>query len=163
MFKCPQCGSNNCEKVSVLYDKGTFDVTTKGSFFSRGIPSLGLVYGEFNSNTEQKSKLASKLEPPKPKDVGIAYKFLSIGSLVGIAFLSNFLKLSRLGNLILFATGIVLVICFVRQKRKIQRDYDRQVYIPQKEKWSHSYMCNRCGEIYEVKTQRKLDFNSLLY
>ena len=163
MFKCPQCGSDNCEKVSVLYDKGIFNLTTKGSFSSRKILSLGLVYGEFNSNTEQKSKLASKLEPPKPKDVGIAYKLLSIGSLVGVAFLSNFLKISRLGNLILFATGIGLVICFVRQKRKMQREYERKVYIPQKGKWSRSYMCNRCGEIYEVKTQRKLDFNSLLY
>ncbi|HAA28521.1 MAG TPA: hypothetical protein DCE56_13620 [Cyanobacteria bacterium UBA8553] len=149
--------------MSVLYDKGTVKVTTKGSFFGRESSNLGWVSGEFNSSTEQKSKLASQLAPPKPKDVGRAYKFLSIGSLLGVALLSKILKLSRLENLILLGITIGMVIYFARQKRKVQHEYERQVYSPQKEKWNRSYMCHRCGEIYEVKPQKELDFNSLVY
>lgn len=133
-FSCPNCQSENIQKLSLIYQAGSsdFSAVTRGV----GIGTGGLGVGGASTDGTQVSALAQKYGPP-PKFPAI--KTILFG-LIGSVLVAAFSGSELLGTVFLVALlglgGFFLYSNFVVHPRAM-------------EKWNRKFLCMRCETLIE--------------
>lgn len=135
---CPQCQSNNSRKLSLIYQENLIHTTG----ITRG--SVGLKSSATYTNETHTTSLGKAVAPPlKPKS-----NIILIIKIILIAWLSIvILTLIKAFLLLQFLLFIVLPLYLFRKFRK-NLLYSQQ-YPKLYKKWETSFMCQRCGLIFE--------------
>ena len=147
-LSCPNCGSADCSKVSVVYESGTF----KGNVAGAGIALNGQIdFG--GGQTEDRTLPANSLAPPKASGcfgVVVALVTLVVGFPVGFILLSGVTGLMEAmgfnpSSPWWFCSYVIMVIviaialggiCHGRVIARMRRA---------REAWERSWICMRCG------------------
>lgn len=140
-LRCQSCGGDDIQKFNMAYLSGsstfssTTSATTKG-FWDVFPTSTTSAY----TSGQQISGLAGMLAPPQPKRA----KGWIIGGCVALFYAPALIGAFPIqGSLIL---GGILLLCGYNVWRI--RRYNATVYQPAYDRWTQSWICNRCGEIF---------------
>lgn len=133
-MNCPQCKSDNVQKLSVIYDAGTHKINTTSSTFGSGVGNRGgFGIGTATTRTQgtSQTKAAEKAAPPKKKNYMWAAIIIAVGLFLSIESIAFILVLPIGGYLAYRAYT-----------------YNSVNYPPLFSAWEKQWMCNKCGEIY---------------
>lgn len=144
-FKCPQCSSDNVQRLEVVYEQGTQNInTTSHSVGGGGGIGGGGFGGGLGSATTRTSgtaqtSAAKKAAPPAKKGtVSVLIGLLIVGAVIGAMF-DHFIGLS-----IFLGLGFWGFTIFKKNSA-----YNNNVHPGLYQQWLKSWMCNKCGNIYE--------------
>ena len=155
-FNCTNCKSEEIRRLSIIHSDGLsrIDTTTSGSSISGG--SGGLRAGSNTAKTTGtlQTDLSKKAAPPQKNSyIGAIIAWL-IGALLLSWILGWFgLNVSRpdwKGKIYQYASFILLAWWLYKVFV-----YNRETYPPLKKQWNNSFMCFRCGEVFEVNEQNR--------
>jgi hypothetical protein len=133
-MQCTQCGSDNVQRLSIIYQSGTQHISTTSTTFGAG-GGTGFGVGSATTSTSgtSQSYLAVKAAPPLKK----SYRsILLLIPGIGVAGLAE----SILPLLVLAA--IAALRCYHSFR------YNKGVYPGLRATWLKSWHCNKCGIIY---------------
>ena len=135
-MNCPQCKSDNVQRLSVIYEGGTQKINTTSSSFGSGVSNRGgFGLGTATTRTQgtAQTKAAEKAAPPKKKNYALAVVLIVLG-----LFLTTqsviFILLAGLGGYLAYKANA----------------YNKETYPPLYSTWEKSWQCNKCGEIYVI-------------
>lgn len=137
-MQCPQCKSDNVQKLSLIYESGTQKINTTSRTAGGGVGyagGLGGGVGSASTHTtgQSQSLLAKKAEPPKKKTFGVAALILLAGLIAW-----------GVGYFIIFLAALVLA-GFIGYKA---HRYNQDEYPPKYQDWLKMWHCHKCGTIY---------------
>jgi len=140
-MQCTTCQSDNVQKLSLVYEQGTQNIRTSshttggGVGFGRG--GLGVGGGSATTTTTGRSQsiAAQRAAPPDKKKIGIPFTIAGAG--LAIALIWGAIPIF----LIALAVGGFLFWKFSQ--------YNKNVYPPLYAEWQRSWLCNKCGTIYQ--------------
>lgn len=137
-MQCPKCGSENCQRLSVVYRSGT-----SYSFSSTG-------YGSGYSNST--SELASLASPPQREKIDFFRSFLVLGFslmmlMMGLRAITHFDITTVFTGLVLgIMGGLGLLYLGSSVLKKIK--YNMTQYHKDYQYWQNQWLCHKCGKIY---------------
>jgi len=140
---CPKCGSAEARRLSLIYQEGLSIINTSSSTVGSGFGGGGAAFGSASTHTtgRQQTALSKQAAPPAKKHTIL---WSMAAAVFGIGALGN-LSSPGLGTLI--AIGIAAVaVRFALQAKK----YNADVHPGLHQRWTQSFMCNRCGEVFAV-------------
>ncbi len=141
---CPQCKSDNVQKLSIIYESGTQQINTTSRTVGGGVGyagGLGGGAGSASTHTtgQSQSLLAQKAAPPKKKTFGVAVLVL----FTGLIFLCMAMGGSNNSFLIFLASIPLSVFLGYKAYR-----YNQDEYPPLYQNWLKMWHCHKCGSIY---------------
>jgi hypothetical protein len=137
---CPKCQSDNSRRLSLIYMENVSNTTSSIS------GSVGSKFAAFYKDETSTTSLGKATSPPsKPKFIPLLIlKAIAIEWVI-LMILTSIFHASFLAGLTLLI-GLPLYL-FWALRKNIQ--YNR-LYPKLYRKWSNSFMCQRCGTIFEV-------------
>jgi hypothetical protein len=133
-MQCPQCNSDNTQRLEVIYDAGTHDIRTKSTGAVGGLGTGGvtdmILGAAITANTTkgtQQTIAAQKAAPPQQKRLATWLKW--------IAFLGIFF---------LFIPTIIVAFVWFRNMK-----WNKTEYVALYEEWQRTWYCNKCGNIFK--------------
>ena len=137
-MQCPKCQSENTQRLQVIYDAGTHQISTSSTSFIAGSGTDFGGGGTASTSTTgtSQSNMASKAAPPSKKLIQIGGWMIAIGVFTQT---TNNYKLIGLG---LIVGGVYLI----QQARK----YNATEWVALRNRWENSWMCNKCGNMYSL-------------
>lgn len=149
-YKCPKCNSDNIVRFSVAYNNGTSNVSlqTKGSGVGIGTGGVGVGVGSASTTGTAMSNTAQIAAPPRQKSVvGTFVRTIIIYSIIGVILNLLFDTHKIRGELVIEdIIFFVLPTYLAVQAYK----YNKNVYPNLLYHWQHSWICNKCGHIFEI-------------
>ena len=161
-YKCPTCGSEQVQRVSVVYESGT--TSTRGRGLGVAIAGDDLIPVGTSTRSTSQTQLAARLVPPKKQGAGYILSAVAItlggvvfglipaaaGGVIGIAIGSCL----ALGG---FAGGLVYA---ATESKKVSA-YNSQVWEKQYQQWQRRWLCHKCGHVFtpEVTTSDAASWN----
>ncbi|GAQ50199.1 hypothetical protein FPKKA176_contig00154-0001 [Flavobacterium psychrophilum] len=140
---CKNCNSENTQKLSLIYENGTNNISTNSKTVGTGI-GTGFVIGSTTTNTSGKSQslLAEKVSPPKKN----SYLLASFITAIGLIFLANINEFDAKGSI--FGLIAILLLGFGIKIIKVTYRYNSNTFPKKYLEWTKSWHCNKCGNIY---------------
>ena len=135
-MKCTHCGSENTQRLEVIYENGTQNINTSSTTVG-GAHSSQFAFGAAQTTTSgtSQSMMASKSAPPAQKEMLIFMGMIVIGLLCfygGFGFI--------VFGLMLISGGIYGIYSAVK--------YNADVWPVLHKNWKESWACNKCGNFY---------------
>jgi len=159
IYQCPKCHSEDIKSLRLVWEAGTAGTTTAGigmagTLSRHGETGLGVLV----SKSTQQSLLGQKASPPPMKPVGCASFLAIIGLMMLIGsccVLSGSLgelrtvpdEVQRLSAAAIPVGVVLLFVCVPFSIIAIV--YNSKEYPKHMRRWERSYLCNRCGNIFE--------------
>jgi predicted nucleic-acid-binding Zn-ribbon protein len=144
MIQCQECGSENVQKLSVVYDGGFSDINAKegGVGIGFGSGGIGLGIGSSKIKGSHQSRLSQKAAPPTKKRIVKHFALWGIG-----LFIVPPLVVSILGWDSSFAQLLIFVSYLGAAGLHIYSDiqYNQRVFPKLLGRWNASYFCHKCG------------------
>jgi hypothetical protein len=137
-MQCPKCGSDNTQRLQVVYEHGTQNISTTSSSVGGGLSgALGAGVAHTTTEGTSQSTMAQKSAPPEKLNWGV---FLII-LIIGIMIFSNSESIGwKLGSgLIVVGMGFLIKNAFQFNKNEWPKLYQT---------WMESWICNKCGGFY---------------
>jgi hypothetical protein len=134
-LKCVHCGSDNVQRLKVIYEMGT--------------SSLSGTVGGMSANGRQQSKAAYQAAPPqRKKGAGVvivdAIALFLVGLIIAVyvKYGTSWLALSVVPSigLLLLMGGLLWL--------KQQHEWNKQVFPKLRDQWLNSHRCFKCGEVF---------------
>lgn len=153
-FNCTKCNSEDVRRLSIIHSDGlsNIDTTTSGSSISGGDGGLRAGSGTAKTTGTMQTDQSRKAAPPqKYSYFGIIVIWI-IGTLLLMWFL-GWLGLAVSGTGMqgqIFRYGSLIFLAWLLYKTCM---HNWKFYPSLKAKWDNSFMCLRCGEIFEIKKQ----------
>ena len=147
IYKCPKCNSENVQKASVVFAKGTQNlaaVTVGGGIVSTG-EGGGLGGGLGVTSGTSQSLLAQLIAPPVKQDMkGIALIFIACFSLLCVALTPILDLFVQLAIFIPVTTGVIILAVYLNKKecKRYEKEFN---------KWNLLWFCNRCGNVFIIE------------
>ena len=159
--QCEKCGSENVQRLEVVYESGTSfgSSTSSGSSSTKGTGrASGSSYQTEHSGTSygfSQSNLAASVAPPVKYSVfvtlvtsvfqtfGLSMICLLIGAFVIYAGGGGFGWFFVIIGIIYFLVGCVQTPRDVRNASKLSKEYPEQYKI-----WQESWICHKCGHVF---------------
>lgn len=138
-MKCPKCDSENTQRLQVVFQNGTQNISTTSRSTGIGIGSngsLAMGLGSSKTSGQAQSILAQQVAPPPKKSL----KWPVIGGIVGLLVLF-------IGTVVHFLMGIAILGLsgyFIYQRSLFNSKEWPALY----QHWSNSWICNKCGDVY---------------
>lgn len=154
-MQCPQCGSTEFTKLSLVYAHGFSETESRSRFwgFSFGEPALG--FGRAKTRGHLQTKLSLAVSPPKKMSYWKVIKWGFLVSLIVWWVLLNLTAapggprtLAHDFTFIAYANGALLIFFLWVVWR-----YNRLVFPGRHANWDRSFMCTRCGHIVQCTPQ----------
>jgi hypothetical protein len=141
---CKNCNSENTQKLSLIYENGTNNISTNSKTVGLGLGTGGIGIGSASSNTSGTSQsiLAKKFSPPKKNSYLLAFFVMVLGAI----FLCNVYELS-IKEFIFGSIGIFLLAFGIKIFRVNYR-YNSNTFPKKYLEWTKTWHCNKCGNIY---------------
>jgi len=145
-MECPQCKSDNVQKLSIIYQLGTQKINTSSRSFGSGVGGgRGGFIGGFGSSstttTGTSQSLIAKMAAPPAKKTYVATVILF---LIGGIILAT-------GSYIFIGLLLIGGGGFMAYK---DYNYNQNEWPPINKNWQNSWHCNKCGEIYALQLSR---------
>lgn len=136
-MNCLKCGSDNCQRLEVIYESGTQQINTTSRTVGGGVARGGVGGGAARTTTSgtSRSTLANKAAPPLKKGMGIFIIMIVIGVLM------------LAGGWVFKLLGIGLVGFAIYLMRKVL-GYNKDEFPTKYNYWLNQWMCHKCGDIY---------------
>jgi hypothetical protein len=137
-MQCPKCQSENTQRLQVIYDAGTHQISTTSTSFMAGAGTAGGAGGTASTSTSGTSQThqAAKAAPPPKQSMQLGGWMIAIGV---FAQMTDNYKLIGLGLLI---GGVFLI--------GRARKYNATEWVALRNRWENSWMCNKCGNMYTL-------------
>lgn len=153
-IECPQCGSTEFKKLSLVYAEGFSDLNARSRGWGLLVGSGGaeLGFGKFRTRGEIQSRLSQKVSPPRKW----SYWRIVFGGLIGLVVLEFILgytdmllraqahfkhQLAWLWYGWLGIVAFVLCVTFRHNIWRVPKLYRR---------WDRSFICRRCGHVLQL-------------
>ena len=139
-MQCPKCSSDNTQRLEVVYESGTQQIRTMSNTVGGGGAYGGGPFGgaavTSTSGTQQTAS-AQKAAPPTKK----SYIGPVLLSVISFPVLFN----PSVEYFVFAAACTALAVWLWRRAS----DYNTNVWPGLKKLWLESWMCNKCGNIYQ--------------
>ncbi len=138
---CPKCTGSEARKLSLIYDEGRSTIRTQGTTSGAGFGGGGVGFGTATTSSvgHQQTALSKQASPPAKRP------WLLLAGLAAICGMFTLGGLSSPGVGTLIMLALTAWAGFTAMK---WRAWNRNVQPELHERWSHSWMCSRCGEIF---------------
>lgn len=137
-MQCPKCSSDNTQRLQVVYEHGTQNISTTSSSIGGGFSgSLGVGAAHTKTEGTSQSTMAQKSAPPEKTGWGAFVALMTIGILV-------FLGSESIGWKI--GSGLLTIGMFFSTKNAIK--FNKNEWPALYQKWTESWVCNKCGNFY---------------
>ncbi len=139
-MQCTTCQSDNVQRLSLIYEQGTHNIRTTGHTTGAGVGigrgGLGFGGGSATTTTTGKSQTiaARKAAPPDKKKIGIPFAIAAVGLVL----------MPVMGTPVLLIALAIGGFLFWKYSQ-----YNKNVYPPLYAAWEKSWLCNKCGAIYQ--------------
>ena len=158
-MRCPKCNSDECTRLSLVYLNGISDIRTRSR--GRGF-DFGETAGAFSFRSRGRGTFQtrlSKLAGPPQKlpyrhvivwwGLGLVIIYWLFGDLVSIHQLSAVRSVTLFPQYAHAYSGVaLLVLAFLGW-------YNHQVRPQRLRRWEISFMCDRCGNIFQPLEQQE--------
>ena len=143
-FVCPNCGSENIQKMQIVYQSGTHSTSGQTTYKDeRG----NKVNAESSENTI--TALASAVAPPKEKDT--PYGAALIFGAIGIYSIYELLRYGFGWGVFIFG-GITLLVAWGCYSSATENsEWNRIEYPKLYNEWCSSFICHKCGHRFVIK------------
>lgn len=142
-MQCPNCNSENTQRLEVIYNAGTQEINTHSATAGGAHGgAFGIGGAVTKTSGQSQSLLAKQVAPPAKK----SYKWPIIAILFGFfAFYSNSHN-NLMGGLIigLLLGGPGAYLCFSNFQ------YNSNKWPSLYQHWFESWMCSKCGSVYQI-------------
>ena len=139
-MQCPKCSSDNTQRLEVIFESGTQQIRTVSNTVGGGGAYGGGPFGggavTSTSGTQQTAS-AQKASPPTKKSY--------VGPIL-LAIVSVPVVFNPSLEYFLFAAPAMGLAYWLWRRAS---DYNTNVWPGLKKIWSESWMCNKCGNIYQ--------------
>ena len=133
-MQCSRCGSDNTQRLEVIFDGGTQNIDTSSKTAGAGFGgALGLGGAVTKTKGTSQTALAQKAAPPAKRPLLWAI----IGFVLGFLFLSN--GAIVVGLVLLAITGFLGYKAYQYNSEKWPGLYRH---------WEDCWMCQKCGNVY---------------
>ncbi len=141
---CTKCGSDNVQRLEVIFDHGTSDVNTSSKTVGVGIGGGGLGIGGAKTKTSgtSQSVMAQKAAPPLKKKMVFWVVMVLVGIMMTTGFQSGSMGMG-FGGVALLALGGYMIYTVVL--------YNKNEYTALYQTWLNAWMCNKCGEVFVIE------------
>jgi hypothetical protein len=139
-FSCPACGSENTQKVSLIYASGTS--STESTTLGAGLVGHRGAVGIGSTKSSNRSALAQQYAPPLKKDVN-RQGWWALFGIIPAAMIGDACNSDLVGILV----WILIVVALLVSTRNAMR-YNRAIYPVRYEAWSKRMLCLRCGNSF---------------
>ena len=153
-IECPQCGSNEFTKLSIIYSEGfsNLEAHSRGWGLMFGSAGADLGLGKFRTKGEIQTRLSQKTSPPRKWSYWKIVFWGLIGLLVLefiLGYADSFLRVGGNFNqqLAWFGYSYFAVLAFILC---LAFRYNFSVFPRRYRFWKRSFMCRRCGHILEL-------------
>lgn len=142
-FVCPNCGSENIQKMEIVFQSGTFSNFSTTTYKNN-------VGERVNAETAENSSsaLADAVAPPEEEDV-------SWWPVWGCAFLAAWFadellkKFDFLKLIVVIVLGIIAYGCYLNASAK--EKWNKEEYPKLYDEWCKSFICHKCGHRFIIK------------
>lgn len=134
-MQCPQCRSDNTQRLKVIYESGTGTISAKSDVYGASGSSVVMTSG-----TTQ-SALAGRAAPPRKKGYGWPVVSAAMAFIVPFFVLYN--NYHTAANLLFYVFWIAAIWMAIAAFR-FNRSQFPQLY----QYWLNNWMCMKCGNIY---------------
>lgn len=136
-MNCLKCGSDNCQRLEVVYETGTQQINTTSRTVGGGVARGGVGGGAAHTTTSgtSRSTLANKAAPPLKQGIGV----FIIMIVIGVFMLA--------GGWVFKLLGIGLIGFAIYLMRKVL-SYNKDEFPTKYNYWLNQWMCHKCGDIY---------------
>ena len=136
-MQCTKCNSENTQRLEVVYEGGTQNISTTSHSAGAGIGG-GFGIGGVRTSTSgtAQSTLAGKASPPRKKK----FLWFVVIAIVGVMFINTKNASSTLTGLALIAAGGYFAYSAIQ--------FNSQKWPGLYQYWKDSWLCNKCGTIY---------------
>lgn len=143
-YQCPHCQSDNIQKLAVVYEGGLshIDTHTKGSAVGFGRGGIGVGVGAAKTQGTSQTAASKRATPPGKKDY--------------FRPLLGFFGLYLLGSLFFSKNAVISfmlpIVCggLAIWWEYYAYQYNSKTWPQLKDIWDHSFLCNRCNEIFQM-------------
>jgi len=140
---CPKCSDQNTQRLSLAFESGISDVTTRTSGAAVGIGrgGIGIGIGSSKNKGTSQTALSQRAAPPKKSSYLKIFKYWFIATLLSQIFLRNTTFREIVAVTILVAAGYAIYRAFM---------FNRDQWPALHQTWQKSFICLRCSNIFEV-------------
>lgn len=140
---CSKCGSDNIQRLEVIYEHGTQDISTSSKTVGVGVGGggLGVGGGKTKTSGQSQSVMAQKSAPPTKKKIGLFIFMILVGLTMTGALKENHM-VGLVGLAILALGGFLSYKTFIYNKNEFPSLYQT---------WLNAWMCNKCGNVFVIE------------
>lgn len=135
-MQCTKCGSDNTQRLQVVHEHGTQNISTTSSTVGGGYGgSFGAGAAHTKTEGTSQSTMAQKSAPPSKKTFGFCVGLIFVGLLCfggGVGW-------GAFGLLLIAAGGLGI---------KNALDFNGDQWPQLFKTWEESWVCNKCGHFY---------------
>lgn len=141
-FCCPNCGSENIQKMQIVYQSGTGTRTSVTTYENRNGYSV-----ESETNEHSSTNLAASVAPPKQKETN--YGFMLVCGIVSAYLIWDLFKGFSWFELIVGA--LAGLFAFGAYETSVQNSNWNETEYPRLyEEWTNSFICHKCGHRFVI-------------
>ncbi|MFD1675711.1 hypothetical protein [Alicyclobacillus fodiniaquatilis] len=137
-MKCPECGSEHCQRYEVINAYGTSMTHSTG--VGVGIGSSGVGLGVGRTRGVNTTKMGALTDPPRQLGYRRSIFFLIVWCFIGFGMLND--KLLT-GGFFFLACAIVPALTILRRM-----NYNTKRWPVLYEEWKQKWFCNQCGHSF---------------
>ncbi len=159
-INCTKCESENVQRLSIIYSEGTSKINTSSTSVGMGSSMRGgLSSGMARTTTSgtQQSNLAVKARPPTMQNPFFFFMGALALGIIGGGFVGGFVGAqlfpsddSSMGTYAFFAV-LGTAGFFGLKKAVVAYRWNNNEWPKLKEAWEHSWMCMKCGSVFEQR------------
>ena len=152
-LRCPKCNSTDLKKVSLAYEEGLFRTEGRTRLRAVAVGSSGpdLVVGRATTRGTEKSALSKLLSPPVRWPYSKLVFWSVLVSVCGgwLVFYVNTITKNATTVVSPALTGYALVAAVLAIIVVLVVRHNLRVYPKRFAEWGRSFICQRCGTLFE--------------
>jgi hypothetical protein len=145
-LRCPQCGSDDTRKVSLVYGEGTSSISGSVRTYGRSSDG-GTGYSFGNLSGSQQTELSRRLAPPAQKQ----HSPRAVAALFVTLMVVSFVVLTNGGTPVgVMAIGLPIAFLAFYAANGDTRAWNETELPKLRAEWERKFLCRRCGVVFEI-------------
>lgn len=142
-FCCPNCGSENIQKMQIVYQSGTGTRSSVTTYENRAGYTM-----ESETNEQHSTNLAASVAPPNKKETH--FGFTIICGIVSAYFI--YCLFQHFSWFDLIVGGIAGLLAFGGYESSMEVSaWNENEYPKLYEEWANSFICHKCGHRFVIR------------
>lgn len=142
-FRCPNCGSENIQKMQIVYQSGTGSRSSVTTYENHAGYTV-----ESETNEQSSTNLAASVAPPTKKETNFSF-------MIGCGIVSAYLIWDLFHGFSWFELivgGIAGLLAFAAYENSMEVSaWNENEYPKLYEEWTNSFICHKCGHRFVIR------------